>query len=79
MLTRGYKYIARLTRDVELYIINAPVGCGLTRYNKARKLKRGSAESIHAAKIARALGYNVYKRRGVWYESGEEIGYYENL
>lgn len=79
MLTKGYKYIARLTRDVDTYICNAPVGRGLTMHNRAKRLERGSSEAIHAARIARALGYNVYKRRGVWYESGEEIGYYESL
>lgn len=75
MIAKGYKYIARLAREVETYILNAPVGAGLTIYNRALNLPRGSEQAEHAAKVARALGYNVYKRRGVWYESGCEIGY----
>lgn len=68
MLTRGYKYIVRLTRAVELYL------CGgtLSNYMHANRIKEGSAEAKHAIKVARALGYSVKKKRGVYYDIDDE-------
>lgn len=75
MLTKGYKYIVRLARAVELYL------CGgtLSNYMHACKVTAGSEEAKHAIKVARALGYNIARRRGgVYYDiDGEKLTYYE--
>lgn len=73
MLTKGYKYIVRLTRAVELYL------CGgtLSNYMHANYIEEGSTEAKHAIKVARALGYSVPKKRGVYYDiDGERLTYY---
>lgn len=73
MLQRGYKYIVRLTRSVELYL------CGgtLSNYMHACKIAEGSDEAKHAIKVARALGYNIRYKRGVYYDTDEQpITYY---
>lgn len=68
MLTKGYKYIVRLTRAVELYL------CGgtLSNYMHANRIAEGSVEAKHAIKVARALGYSVKKKRGVYYDIDDE-------
>lgn len=74
MLQKGYKYIVRLTRTVELYL------CGgtLSNYMHACKIAEGSDEAKHAIKVARALGYSVKKKRGVYYDiDDEKLMYYE--
>lgn len=74
MLQRGYKYIVRLTRAVELYL------CGgtLSNYMHACKIVEGSDEAKHAIKVARALGYNIRYKRGVYYDVDEQpIAYHE--
>lgn len=73
MLTKGYKYIVRLTRAVELYL------CGgtLSSYMHANHIAEGSTEAKHAIKVARALGYSVKKKRGVYYDiDGERLTYH---
>ena len=74
MLIKGYKYIVRLTRSVELYL------CGgtLSDYMHECKVTAGSEEAKHASKVARALGYNIARKSGVYYDiDGEELTYYE--
>lgn len=74
MLIKGYKYIVRLTRSVELYL------CGgtLSDYMHECKVAAGSEEAKHAIKVARALGYNIARKSGVYYDiDGEELTYYE--
>lgn len=74
MLRKGYKYIVRLTRTVELYL------CGgtLSNYMQACKIAEGSDEAKHAIKVARALGYNIRYKRGVYFDVDEEkMTYYE--
>lgn len=74
MLQRGYKYIVRLTRSVELYL------CGgtLSNYMHACNVAEGSDDAKHAIKVARALGYNIARKRGVYYDiDGERLTYYE--
>lgn len=74
MLIKGYKYIVRLTRSVELYL------CGgtLSDYMRECKVTAGSDEAKHAIKVARALGYNIARKRGVYYDiDGERLTYYE--
>jgi hypothetical protein len=74
MLIKGYKYIVRLTRSVELYL------CGgtLSNYMHACKVTAGSEEAKNAIKVARALGYNIARKRGVYYDiDGEKLMYYE--
>lgn len=74
MLRKGYKYIVRLTRTVELYL------CGgtLSDYMRACKIAEGSDEAKHAIKVARALGYNIRYKRGVYFDVDEEkMTYYE--
>lgn len=74
MLQRGYKYIVRLTRNVELYL------CGgtLSDYMRANNVREGSDEAKHAIKVARALGYHIRYKRGVYYDVDEQpITYYE--
>lgn len=74
MLQRGYKYIVRLTRTVELYL------CGgtLSDYMRANKIAEHSVEAKHAIKVARALGYNIRYKRGVYFDVDEEkITYYK--
>ena len=68
MLQRGYKYIVRLTRTVELYL------CGgtLSDYMLANKVREGSVEAKHAIKVARALGYSIRYKRGVYFDVDEE-------
>ena len=73
MLQRGYKYIVRLTRTVELYL------CGgtLSDYMRSNKIKEHSVEAIHAIRVARALGYNIRYKRGIYFDVDEEpITYY---
>lgn len=74
MLQRGYKYIVRLTRTVELYL------CGgtLSDYMRANKITEYSVEAKHAIKVARALGYNIRYKRGVYFDVDEEqMTYYK--
>lgn len=74
MLHKGYKYIVRLTRTVELYL------CGgtLSDYMRANEIKEHSVEAIHAIRVARALGYNIRYKRGVYYDVDEEkMTYYK--
>lgn len=73
MLRNGYKYIVRLTRSVELCL------CGgtLSDYMREQKLTEGDARAKHAIKVARALGYNVRYKRGVYFDIDDnEITYY---
>lgn len=73
MLQRGYKYIVKLTRTVELYL------CGgtLSNYMLANKIAEGSPEAKHAIKVARVLGYNIRYKRGVYFDvDGEPMMYY---
>lgn len=75
MLQRGYKYIARLTRTVELYLCSGT----LSNYMHECKVAEGSDEAKHAIKIARALGYNIRYKRGVYYDIDEQpITYYND-
>ena len=74
MLKKGYKYIVRMTRTVELYL------CGgtLSNYMQACKIAEGSDEAKHAIKVARALGYNIRYKRGVYFDVDEEkMTYYK--
>lgn len=74
MLQRGYKYIVRLTRTVALYI------CGgtLSDYMRANKITEGSVEAKHAIKVARALGYDIRYKHGVYFDVDEEkMTYYK--
>lgn len=74
MLKKGYKYIVRLTRTVELYL------CGgtLSDYMQACKIAEGSDEAKHAIKVARALGYNIRYKRGVYFDvDDEKMTYYK--
>lgn len=74
MLKKGYKYIVRLTRTVELYL------CGgtLSDYMHACKIAEGSDEAKHAIKVARALGYNIRYKRGVYFDvDDEKMTYYK--
>lgn len=74
MLQRGYKYIVRLTRNVELYLLNGT----LSDYMRANSVREGSDGAKHAIKVARALGYNVRYKRGVYYDvDGRQITYYK--
>lgn len=73
MLQKGYKYIVRLTRAVELYL------CGgtLSDYMRANSVTEFSDEAKNAIKVARALGYNIRYKRGVYYDIDEQpITYY---
>ena len=75
MLQRGYKYIVRLTRTVELYL------CGgtLSDYMLANKVREGSVEAKRAIKVARALGYSIRYKRGVYYDVDEQpVTYYND-
>lgn len=73
MLQRGYKYIVRLTRTVELYLCRGT----LSSYMRANKIAEGSVEAKYAIKVARALGYNIRYKRGVYYDVDDEpITYY---
>lgn len=73
MLQRGYKYIVRLTRTVELYLCEGT----LSDYMRANKITEGSVKAKHAIKVARALGYNVRYKRGVYFDIDDEpITYY---
>lgn len=73
MLQRGYKYIVKLARTVELYLCSGT----LSNYMQACKVAEGSDEAKHAIKVARALGYNIRYKRGVYYDIDEQpITYY---
>mgnify|MGYP002511799940 CR=1 FL=1 len=73
MLQKGYKYIVRLTRLVDLYLCSGT----LSDYMKACEITEGSEEAKHAIKVARALGYNIRYKRGVYFDVDEEpITYY---
>lgn len=74
MLQRGYKYIVRLTRTVELYLCNGT----LSSYMHACKIAEGSDEAKHAIKVARALGYSIRYKRGVYFDIDEEPMTYYN-
>lgn len=73
MLQRGYKYIVRLTRTVELYLCEGT----LSDYMRANKIAEGSVEAKHAIKVTRALGYNIRYKYGVYFDIDDEpITYY---
>lgn len=76
MIRNGYKYIVRLTRDVELYLTSG----SLSRYMIREKVKKGSERAKHAIRVARALGYNIRYKNGVYYDiDGLEMCYYEGV
>lgn len=76
MIRNGYKYIVRLTRDVELYLTSG----SLSRYMIRERVTRGSERAKHAIRVARALGYNIRYKNGVYYDiDGLEMCYYEGV
>lgn len=76
MIRNGYKYIVRLTRDVELYLTSG----SLSRYMIRERVTKGSERAKHAIRVARALGYNIRYKNGVYYDiDGLEMCYYEGL
>lgn len=76
MIRNGYKYIVRLTRDVELYLTSG----SLSRYMIRERVTKGSERSKHAIRVARALGYNIRYKNGVYYDiDGLEMCYYEEV
>lgn len=76
MIRNGYKYIVRLTRDVELYLTSG----SLSRYMIRERVTKGSERAKHAIRIARALGYNIRYKNGVYYDiDGLEMCYYEGI
>lgn len=76
MIRNGYKYIVRLTRDVELYLASG----SLSRYMIRERVTKGSERAKHAIRVARALGYNIRYKSGVYYDiDGLEMCYYEGI
>lgn len=75
MIRNGYKRIVKETIDIYL---NTRESNSVGDYMILRKIKKGTEQANRTIRIARAMGYAIPYKNGVYYEQGKELRYYEN-